>query len=226
MCPLCAFQCVSHGWCIQPQIGCLGPTGKLLCFTLFPEGWSWLQLDSLSYLSSRLKLGEKEGRWSVKYVTPNHSNVSLGPKGCFNPDSLEVCRVYIFKAVNSIPWDGTPKIPEFMIRNCVFILTCLNFSHLQSTLHLMQYTYWDVFPTAQNSFWTNRFWCFSVFLPFLFHLFHIGKTLPFEDFFPSGETKRSWLEWDQVNREGGAQRSCYLWSKTAEHSLRCGQVRL
>ena len=28
----------------------------------------------------------------------------------------------------------------------------LNFSHLQSTLHLMQYTYWDAFSTALNSF--------------------------------------------------------------------------
>ena len=29
---------------------------------------------------------------------------------------------------------GTPQ------NHCVFILTCLNFSHIQSTLHLMQYT--------------------------------------------------------------------------------------
>ena len=34
----------------------------------------------------------------------------------------------------------------------VFILTCLNFSDLQTTLHWMQYTYRDIFSTALNSF--------------------------------------------------------------------------
>ena len=38
------------------------------------------------------------------------------------------------------------------IKNRVFILTCLNFSHLQSTLYLIQYNYWDIFSNAQNSF--------------------------------------------------------------------------
>ena len=32
----------------------------------------------------------------------------------------------------------------------------------------------------------------------------------------------SW--WDWVNREGGTWGSCHFWSKTAEHSVRCGQV--
>ena len=48
---------------------------------------------------------------------------------------------------------------------CVCILTCLNFSHLQSTLHLRQYTYPHIFPTAQNSFWTHWFWCLLLVLP-------------------------------------------------------------
>ena len=39
---------------------------------------------------------------------------------------------------------GGPKNLEFIYNN-VGILTCLNFSHLQSTVHLMQYTYQDVF---------------------------------------------------------------------------------
>ena len=47
---------------------------------------------------------------------------------------------------------GTKKHWILFIKKCVFILTCLNFSHLQSTLHLMHYTYQDVFSTAQNSF--------------------------------------------------------------------------
>ena len=47
---------------------------------------------------------------------------------------------------------GDPQNQNLLIKNCVFIFICLNFSHLQSTLHLMQHTYWDFFPTAQNSF--------------------------------------------------------------------------
>ena len=61
---------------------------------------------------------------------------------------------------------GYTKKTELIYKKCVFILTCLNFSHLQSTLHLMQYTYWDFFSTAQNSFWTHQFWCLLVLLPF------------------------------------------------------------
>ena len=53
--------------------------------------------------------------------------------------------------VVNISKGGPPQNPEF-IKNCVFIFTCLNFSDLQGTLHLMQYTYQDFFSTAQNSF--------------------------------------------------------------------------
>ena len=88
------------------------------------------------------------------------------------------------------------------MKSCVFIFTCLNFSHLKSTLHLMRYTSWDVFSTVQNSFGTHTFWCLLVLLPFfLFHLFHISKTFPFEDFFTQGNTKKvtlskiSWIGW-------------------------------
>ena len=34
----------------------------------------------------------------------------------------------------------------------VYILTCVNFSHLQSTLHLMQFINQAFFSTTQNSF--------------------------------------------------------------------------
>ena len=80
---------------------------------------------------------------------------------------------------------GTPKM-KFIYKNCVFILTCLNFSHLQSTFHLTQYTYWDIFPTAPNSFWTCGFWCLSrASAIFCFHLSHnpSRKMFPFVDFF-------------------------------------------
>ena len=46
-----------------------------------------------------------------------------------------------------------PQNPQnVFIKDCVFVVTCLNFSHPQSTLHLMQYIYRDIFSTAQNSF--------------------------------------------------------------------------
>ena len=47
---------------------------------------------------------------------------------------------------------GTQKTPEFIYKTCVFILTCLNFSHLQSTLYLMQYTYQNVSPLLRTVF--------------------------------------------------------------------------
>ena len=52
---------------------------------------------------------------------------------------------------HNIYW-GISQTQELIYNNCVFILTCLNFSHLQSTLHLMQHTYWDILSTVQNSF--------------------------------------------------------------------------
>ena len=38
---------------------------------------------------------------------------------------------------NSQSMRGDPKYWNLFIKNCVFILTCLNLSHLQSTRHLM-----------------------------------------------------------------------------------------
>ena len=49
--------------------------------------------------------------------------------------------------------DPPQNTKKLFIKNSVFIPTSLNFSHLQSTLHLKQYTYWDIFSTIQNSFW-------------------------------------------------------------------------
>ena len=61
---------------------------------------------------------------------------------------------------------GTQKM-ELIFKTCVFILTCLNFSHLQSTLHLTKYTIWDIFSTAQNSFSPLQLLCLLVLLLFL-----------------------------------------------------------
>ena len=47
---------------------------------------------------------------------------------------------------------GNPPKLEFIHKKLLFILRCLNFNHLQSTLHLMQYTYLDVFSLLQPVF--------------------------------------------------------------------------
>ena len=74
----------------------------------------------------------------------------------------------------------------------------------------MQYT-WDVFSTAQNSFWTHL-----ILMPF--------SAKPVWGLFSSGETKLSLWGSDQVNRAVGAQGSCCFWSKPDECSVWCKQV--
>ena len=55
-------------------------------------------------------------------------------------------------------YEGEPqKIQNLFITMCVFILTCFNFSCLQSSLHLMQYTYRDFFPLLKTVFKLNDF---------------------------------------------------------------------
>ena len=106
-------------------------------------------------------------------------------------------------------YEGGPPKWNLFIKNCVFILTCLNVSQLQSTLHLTQYTYQDIFSTAQNSFWTRRYWCLLVPLPFVCLFVCFVSPLPhqqnasFWGLFSSRETKTSHSGQEQVNREGG-----------------------
>lgn len=115
-------QCVIYNWSTQPQIcslGTLGSTRKLICLALFSEDWSLSQLGSLHYLSRRLELEKKErpfGPVSVKYVTLNHINGLLGPEVYLGIYSLEVCRIYVFKAVNSI------LIMNILRSYCIYIL--------------------------------------------------------------------------------------------------------
>ena len=119
----------------------------------------------------------------------------------------------------------SPPNQNLFVKNCVFTLTRLNFSHLQSSLHLMQYTYQDVISTAQNSSWTHWLGCLLVLLPSfvspLPHQQNISLCRPFS----SKETKKSHWGWDPINKEGGAWWSCLSWSKTAQHSARCWQAR-
>ena len=63
---------------------------------------------------------------------------------------------------------GGPKNPgiHFFKKLCVYFYMF----KLQSPLkyfHFMQHTYWDIFSTAKNSFWTRWFWCLLVLLRFL-----------------------------------------------------------
>ena len=67
-------------------------------------------------------------------------------------DTMVNMAVSILTGTHSLQGEGTQRTQNLFIKTCVFILTCLNFSHLQHTLLLMKYTYQDVFCTAQNSF--------------------------------------------------------------------------
>ena len=91
----------------------------------------------------------------------------------FHPFSEKV--IPICASTRSTGWGVAKKHQNLFIKHYVFILPCLNFSHLQSKLHLMQYTCWTFFSTAQNSselMDLDVFWCFCC---SLFHLFHVGQ---------------------------------------------------
>ena len=124
-------------------------------------------------------------------------------------------------------YEWWPKNTQnLFIKNCVFILTCLIFSHVQTTLHLMQYTYQDVFSTVQNRSWTHRFWCLSsVSAVFVSPLPH-WQDVFFWGLFSSGKQrkKKKPLGQNPEDTEGRTQGSCPFWSKIAEHSAQCGQV--
>ena len=86
-------------------------------------------------------------------------------------------------------WGGGPKNQEFIDKKCIFILTSLNFNRLQSTLHLIQYTYQDISSTAQNSFWTHWFWCLLGLLPFCFNSSHQQNISLWGLFYPGKQEK-------------------------------------
>lgn len=89
---------------------CLGPAGstrKLICGSPVLRGSFCVTADSWSCLSRRQELEKKERPFvlvSVRCVLVlNPVNGLLGPEGCLGIYSLEVCRLYIFVAMNSIP---------------------------------------------------------------------------------------------------------------------------
>ena len=100
-----------------------------------------------------------------------------------------------------------PKTQNLFIKTCVFILTCLNFSHLQSTLHLMQYTYGDTFFHCSKQFLNSLVLMpFSAYAIFCITSSTSAKCFLLRTFFIQGNTQKSHLGWDQVNRQGRACR--------------------
>ena len=109
-----------------------------------------------------------------------------------------------------------------IIKNCVFILTCLNFNHLESTLH------WCNSPIETFFHCSQQFLNLLILMPFsssatLFHLFHTGKMFPFKDLFHMGKQKK--VAWGKTRWIGrvGKEGSCHFGSKTAEPQ--CGMGR-
>ena len=95
---------------------------------------------------------------------------------------------------------------KFIFKNCVFIPTCLNFTHLHSTLHLMQSTYWDIFPllkTVLNSLILMPFSASAFF--FYFTSSTSAKRFPLRTFFIQGTQKScsGWNLWIRRMGHGG-----------------------
>ena len=110
-------------------------------------------------------------------------------------------------------------------KNCVFILMCLNFSHLQSTIHLIQYSYRDIFFHCLNQFLNS-----SILMPFCTSagfLVCLFFCLTFEDlrtFSAQKKKKKSDRVSPRERGAGGAGGAFHFWSKTAKHSAQCGQA--
>ena len=102
---------------------------------------------------------------------------------------------------------------DLFIKNHVFILICLNFSHLQSTLHWIQYIYWDIFfhcsKQSLNSLILMLFSA-SAFFVCLFYLSHMGKTFLFENFFHLNKQQQKVI-WGEI-RWIGRVRHCWTLS--------------
>ena len=86
----------------------------------------------------------------------------------------------------------------------------------------MQCTYQDIFSTAQK-FFSVDFDAFNASAVFCFTSSTSAQCFPVRTLLIQGNKNKSPLGQNLVNREGGAQGSCCFWSKTAEHSARCGR---
>ena len=90
-----------------------------------------------------------------------------------------------------------------------------------------EYTYRDAFSTVQNSFWTHRFLCPLMLLPFLCITSSTSaKHIPLRTFFNLEKQKKvAWGEIRWIGQVGHGGHAIF-WSKTAKHSAHCGQVCL
>ena len=98
---------------------------------------------------------------------------------------------------------GNAKKWNLFIKNCVFILTCLSFSHLQSTIDSMQYTYRDFFPLLKTVFELIDLVSFTASAIFCFNSSPLAKCFPLRTFLTLGNKKKSHLGRDWVNRKVG-----------------------
>ena len=78
----------------------------------------------------------------------------------------------------------------------MFILTCLNFSHLQSILHLMQYTYGDFFHCSKQFLNSSVLMPLSASVVFGFISSTSAKCFPLRTFFNQGNKKK--VNWGEI----------------------------
>ena len=97
--------------------------------------------------------------------------------------------VYVCICIFTYTKWGHKKRQNLFIKNCVFVLTCLNFRYLQSNLHLTQYTYGDFFLPLKTVFELVDYDAL-VLLNFLFHLFRHQQTVPLQRLLPPGKQKK------------------------------------
>ena len=125
-------------------------------------------------------------------------------------------------------YEGDPKKLEFIYKKlCIYfymfkLQSPSNYSPFDA-IHLSR-----LFSTAQSSFWTRQFWYLLVLLlVFFVSPLPQQQNISLWGLFSSGKTKqnKSCSGQDQVNTEGGLRGHAIFWSRTAEHSAWCGQVR-
>ena len=79
------------------------------------------------------------------------------------------------------------------------------------------------FSTTQNGFWTHRFWCLLVLLPFFVSPLPHQQNISLWGPFSSGETKKekSHSQQDQVSMESGARGSCHFFGQKVLNPPEC-----
>ena len=102
------------------------------------------------------------------------------------------------------------------------------FLHVWTSVTFKVLCIWCSTPTETFSHCSKEFSNLSILMPFsgsagfLFHLFHIGKMLPCEDFFHPGKQKKkkSCLGQDWVTKEGEARGSCSFFGQKLMNTQR------